>query len=99
MQPYNAYAIGQTILLEGKSTDDEGDPIEPDSPKILLRDPTGEETSLDVSLSDVVGTFFQLSFSRSSETLSNLQNEAAMTRGELAARVPLEFLPVRTSQG
>jgi hypothetical protein len=58
MQPYNAYAIGQTILLEGKATDDQGDPVEPVTPQILLKDPTGEETSLDVTLSVVVGTFF-----------------------------------------
>jgi len=58
MQPYNVYAIGQTILLEGESTNGAGDPTPPTSPQILLLDPTAVETSLEVTLSPVVGTFF-----------------------------------------
>lgn len=59
MVPYNTYEIGQTVVLEGKSTNASGQPALPVSPRILLRPPNGEETTLDVELSeDVTGLWF-----------------------------------------
>lgn len=57
MKPYNTYDIGDTIVLEGKTTDDFDEPVPPVNPKILLKHQDGEELSLEVELSDVVGTW------------------------------------------
>ena len=59
MESYNVYAIGQTVLLEAFNTNDEGDPESPDSPQILLRDPTGAETSLAVTEAPTGHVFHQ----------------------------------------
>jgi hypothetical protein len=55
MQPAHAYEIGQSIILEGKSTLAGGVAIEPVSPRILLRDPNGNETTLAVTLGQAPG--------------------------------------------
>lgn len=57
MPPYREYAIGQTVILEGKTTNDDGEPIPPVDPRVLLKSPDGTETSLTVEFSDVVGTW------------------------------------------
>lgn len=60
MPQFNVYAIGQTTLLEAFNTDDEGDPVSPVSPKILLRAPNGVESSLEVTEDPVGHVYHEL---------------------------------------
>lgn len=61
MQQYNAYVIGQRVMLEAFNTDNAGDPASPVNPMILLKPPTGPEESLSVSESPEGHIFHVLS--------------------------------------